>query len=272
MNKTPDILIKILQRKAEEVTERNLIHPLAELKKQTAETPVSRGFAQALQAKIQQGKAGVIAEIKKASPSKGVLRENFNPAAIAQSYEKSGAACLSVLTDKDFFQGNEAYLKQAHESCQLPILRKDFTIDPYQIYEAKILKADCILLIVAALNDQQLIDFLKLTHQLEMDALIEVHNATELQRALQLIPLHAEDRIPLLGINNRNLHTFETSLETTIKLLNQIHDPCIIVTESGIHNKQHVNLMLDHGISTFLVGEAFMRAEDPGACLEELFF
>lgn len=228
-----------------------------------AASPV-RPFVGAIEDKIRQGKAAVIAEIKKASPSKGVLREDFRPAEIAQSYEQHGAACLSVLTDRDFFQGGEEYLIEARAACQLPVIRKDFIIDPYQVVEARAIGADCILLIVAALEDAQMQELMRLAHELGMDVLVEVHDAEELQRALRL-----DTR--LIGINNRNLRTFETSLNTTLDLLDQITNDRIVVTESGILKPEDVKLMRDHQVNAFLVGEAFMRADDPGAELAKLF-
>lgn len=264
MSDTPDILKKIINRKLEEVEERCALVSLPDIKKRAKQATAPRSFVYALQRKIQAGQAAVIAEIKKASPSKGVMRENFVPAEIAESYEKGGAACLSVLTDVDFFQGSDAYLKQAREVCSLPVLRKEFIIDPYQVYEARGMGADCILLIVACLTDEQLKELSALAIELEMDVLVEVHDAEELQRALPL-------DLPMIGINNRNLRTFETSLETTIELLKQIPDDCIVVTESGIHNKEDVALMQQHNVNAFLVGEAFMRADEPGEKLAELF-
>ena len=264
MSNTPDILKKIIKRKLEEVEERRALVSLLDIKKRANSAAAPRSFVYALQRKIQAGQAAVIAEIKKASPSKGVMRENFNPAEIASSYEKGGAACLSVLTDIDFFQGSDAYLKQAREVCALPVLRKEFIIDPYQVYEARGMGADCILLIVACLTDEQLKELSDLAIELEMDVLVEVHDAEELKRALPL-------GLPMIGINNRNLRTFETSLQTTIDLLKQIPDDCIVVTESGIHNKDDVKLMQQHNVNAFLVGEAFMRADDPGEKLAELF-
>ncbi|HEB63453.1 MAG TPA: indole-3-glycerol phosphate synthase TrpC [Gammaproteobacteria bacterium] len=264
MNNPPDILKKILNRKHEEVAERSKKTSIDNLKKQIAIAPKIRGFVDAIRNKITQGKSAVIAEIKKASPSKGLLRENFEPAEIATSYETGGAACLSVLTDADFFQGSEEYLKQARAACKLPVIRKDFIIDPYQVYEARAIGADAILLIVSALNDTKMQELNELAHQLGMDVLVEIHDQAELQRALQL-------NIPLLGINNRNLRTFETSLNTTLDLLDQIPDDRIVVTESGIHSAQDVKLMRDHNVNAFLVGEAFMRTENPGKTLAELF-
>jgi len=223
-----------------------------------------RGFIQSIQQKITFGKAGVIAEIKKASPSKGVLRENFQPAQIAQSYEKNGAACLSVLTDKDYFQGDNAYLQAARVACGIPALRKDFTIDPYQIYEARAIGADAILLIVACLELNQMKELEACAHDMGLDVLVEVHNAPELEQALEL-------KTPLLGINNRNLKTFEVTLQTTLSLLSMVPAGKTLVTESGIMTRADVQLMRDHQINAFLVGEAFMRADDPGAALGELF-
>lgn len=264
MNKTPDILQKILQRKAEEVAERSQRLPLAELMAQVASAPALRDFVGAIEHKIGEGKSAVIAEIKKASPSKGVMREDFRPADIARSYETGGAACLSVLTDVDFFQGADEYLQQAREACQLPVLRKDFMIDAYQVYEARHMGADCILLIVAALDDARMQALAATAEQLGMAVLVEVHDAEELQRALQL-------DTPLIGINNRNLRTFETRLETTLELLESIPDNRIVVTESGIHVSADVALMRKNNVNTFLVGEAFMKADEPGEKLAELF-
>lgn len=267
MSDTPDILKKIIKRKLVEVEEHRALVSLPDIKKRANADNIAtapRSFVYALQRKIQAGQPAVIAEIKKASPSKGVIRENFVPSEIAMSYEKGGATCLSVLTDVDFFQGSDIYLKQAREVCSLPVLRKEFIIDPYQVYEARGMGADCILLIVACLTDTQLKELTELAHSLEMDVLVEVHDAEELKRALPL-------ELPMIGINNRNLRTFETSLQTTIDLLKQIPDDCIVVTESGIHNKEDVALMQQHNVNAFLVGEAFMRAEDPGEKLAELF-
>ncbi len=261
----PDILQKILRRKVEEVVERSAKLSSRELAKQAEAIAPARGFVHAIENKIRQGQAAVIAEVKKASPSKGLLRENFHPAEIANSYENGGAACLSVLTDADFFQGSEEYLKQAREACNIPVLRKDFIIDPYQVYEARAIGADCILLIVAALGDVMLVELSQLAHHLGMDVLVEVHDAQELERALDL-PLK------LIGINNRNLRTFETSLQTTIDLLADIPDGKVVVTESGIHSAEDVKLMRDHKVNAFLVGEAFMRAPEPGQALSSLFF
>ena len=265
MSDTPDILNRINARKQEEIAQCKKSLPLDQLKALLHNQEAPRGFTDALAAKIDSGKAAVIAEIKKASPSKGVLREDFDPAAIAASYESGGAACISVLTDRDFFQGSEAYLKEARAACSLPVIRKDFIIDDYQVYEARAMGGDCILLIAASLDDQQLKNLNDLAHSLGMDVLVEVHDAAELERALQL-----PNR--LVGINNRNLRTFEVSLETTLELLKQIPDDRIVVTESGIHVADDVKLMRNNAVNAFLVGEAFMRADDPGAKLTELFY
>ncbi len=264
MNNTPDILKKIVARKSEEIAERLQNTSLDQLQDALPNTSSCRGFVNAIANKISAGKPGVIAEIKKASPSKGVIREDFRPAEIAESYERAGAACLSVLTDIDFFQGADTYLQQARAACSLPVIRKDFIIDPYQVFEARTLGADCILLIAACLNDRQMQELNGLAHDLGMDVLIEIHDAEELQRALPL-----GNR--LIGINNRNLRTFEVSLITTIELLGQIPDDHIVVTESGIHTPQDVAYMRENQVNSFLVGEAFMRADDPGAKLTELF-
>jgi len=264
MTDTPDILTRILDRKREEVAERKQQVPSSKLEIRIQSADPVRGFIKALQAKIAEGKPAVIAEIKKASPSKGVLREDFDPVEIAESYAANGAACLSVLTDIDFFQGSDEYLKQARGACELPVLRKDFVVDPYQIYEARALGSDCVLLIVSALNDKQLSDLYGLTKRLGMDALVEVHDARELDRALKL-------DLPMIGINNRNLHTFETSLNTTFDLLDQIPEDCLVVTESGILKAADVQLMQRHNVHCFLVGEAFMREDEPGSKLAELF-
>jgi len=223
-----------------------------------------RGFIQSIQEKIAAGQAGVITEIKKASPSKGILRENFMPAEIAKSYEKHGAACLSVLTDVNYFQGSNDYLQQARAACSIPVLRKDFTIDPYQIYEARAIGADAILLIVACLELSQMKELEACAHELGLDVLVEVHNAPELEQALEL-------KTPLLGINNRNLKTFEVTLQTTLSLLSMVPSNKTLVTESGILSRADVQLMRANQINAFLVGEAFMRASDPGAALSDLF-
>ena len=259
-----DILKTILSRKTEEIAERSRRVSLRVLRERAATAESIRNFAGALRAKLSAGLPAVIAEIKKASPSKGLLREDFDPPAIARSYERHGAACLSVLTDADFFQGCEAYLQQARAACGLPVLRKDFIIDPYQVYEARVIGADCILLIVAALDDSALRELAQLAAELHMDVLVEVHDAGELQRALAL-------NTPLIGINNRNLRSFETRLETTLDLLEHIPADCIVITESGIHSRDDVALLRGRGVNAFLVGEAFMRAPDPGEALAKLF-
>ncbi len=264
MTDTPDILKKILARKAEEVTNRKQRTSLDSLKEIASGMENPRGFAAALQSKAQSKKPAIIAEIKKASPSKGVIRENFKPLEIAQDYAMNGATCLSILTDKDFFQGSEAYLQMARNACPLPVLRKDFMIDPYQIHESRALGADCILLIVAALENQQMHELAETAEELGMDVLVETHNEEELKRALTL-------NTKLIGINNRNLRTFETSLQTTLELKKKIPEDCLIITESGIHTREDVQKMLDNHIYTFLVGEAFMRADSPGAKMRELF-
>jgi indole-3-glycerol phosphate synthase len=263
-NTIPDILKKIISRKIEEIAARKQDCALPEMRQRAKAADAVRGFADAIKAKIAAGDFAVIAEIKKASPSKGVMRENFHPADIAASYEKAGAACISVLTDADFFQGSEDFLQEARAACSLPVIRKDFIIDPYQVYESRAIGADCILLIVAALNDVQLTELSSLARELNMDVLVEVHDAEELERAMPL-------KLPLIGINNRNLRTFEVSLQNTLDLLKQIPGDRIVVTESAIHNKEDVALMRENAVNAFLVGEAFMRAEDPGVELARLF-
>ncbi|MEN8170323.1 MAG: indole-3-glycerol phosphate synthase TrpC [Pseudomonadota bacterium] len=264
MSDTPDILKKIVARKHQEITERSQKVSIDELKSRLDGASPARGFVDAIRAKISAGQAGVIAEIKKASPSKGVMRENFIPAEIAQSYERGGAACLSVLTDIDFFQGADEYLQQARAACTLPVIRKDFIIDPYQVVEARVMGADCILLIVACLEDGPMRELAELATSLGMDVLVEVHDEEELARSLPL-------NLPLVGINNRNLRTFETSLGTTLRMLDQIPEGRIVVTESGIHTPEDVRLMRENSVNAFLVGEAFMRADEPGERLAELF-
>jgi len=261
---TPDILKKILSRKWEEISERSKNISIQEMKEKAEVADPVRGFLTAIERKIAVGQSAVIAEIKKASPSKGLLREVFDPVAIAKSYAEAGAACLSVLTDHDFFQGSEDYLQQARAACNLPVIRKDFIIDPYQVYEARAINADCILLIVAALNDETLYELTETAHELSMDVLMEVHDMDELRRALKL-------PVKLVGINNRNLRTFETTLDTTINLLIEIPDDRLVVTESAIHSRDDVNRMRKANVNAFLVGEAFMRAENPGKALTELF-
>ena len=264
MSGTPDILHRILARKAEEVAERRARLDLPEVIARLADLPQPRPFHKRLQQVMAEGRAAVIAEIKRASPSKGLLRDPFHPAQIAQSYAAGGAACLSVLTDHDFFQGHEDDLREARAACTLPALRKDFIIDPYQVHEARLIGADAILLIVAALEDARLRELAQLATELHLDVLVEVHDGDELERALAL-------KLPLIGINNRNLRSFETRLDTTLKLLARIPSDRLVVTESGIHSPADVALMREHGVSAFLVGEAFMRAADPGAKLAELF-
>jgi indole-3-glycerol phosphate synthase len=261
---TPDILKKIVARKLEEIAERSQKVSIDALQAQLDGASPPRGFVASIRARIAAGQAGVIAEIKKASPSKGVMRENFVPGQIAKSYEKGGAACLSVLTDIDFFQGADEYLKQARAACSLPVIRKDFIIDPYQVVEARVMGADCILLIVSCLEDAQMKTLTELAISLGMDVLVEVHDEAELARSLPL-------NLPLVGINNRNLRTFETSLDTTLRMLDQIPEGRIVVTESGIHTREDVKLMRENSVNAFLVGEAFMRADEPGEKLAELF-
>ncbi|MDQ8033851.1 indole-3-glycerol-phosphate synthase [Bordetella genomosp. 1] len=258
-----DILAKILAIKAEEVATARQLRSESELLREAQARQDVRGFAQAIEDKIAAGKPGVIAEIKKASPSKGVLRENFDPAAIASSYAAHGAACLSVLTDVQFFQGSHDNLRRARAACPLPVLRKDFIIDPYQIISARAMGADCVLLIVAALSPTQLREYEQVAFDLGLDVLVEVHDAAELEVALTL-------NTPLLGINNRNLRTFETSLQNTLDLLPRIPAGKRVVTESGILTPEDVKLMRDHEVDAFLVGEAFMRAPDPGVELARI--
>jgi len=260
-----DILQRILARKAEEIAERSATLPLAALASRIEDLPPTRGFAAAIEDKLAAGLPAVIAEVKKASPSKGVIRADFDPAAIARSYQAGGAACLSVLTDRDFFQGSEAYLEQARAACALPVLRKDFVIDPYQVYEARAIGADCILLIVAALDDATLLELSLLAAELDLDVLCEVHDGEELERALAL-------PVPLIGVNNRNLRTFETTLDISLALKARMaDDDRILVAESGIHTREDVARLRAADIHAFLVGEAFMRADDPGQALGRLF-
>ena len=260
-----DILDKIVAVKHQEVTAAKKRRPLEVVRADAESRVLTRDFVAALRAKIAAGLPAVIAEVKKASPSKGVLREDFIPADIAQSYAEYGAACLSVLTDVQFFQGSVDALKQARASCHLPVLRKDFMVDAYQIYESRAMGADCILLIAACLDDARMRDFEAIAQGLGMAVLVEVHDATEMGRALQLAT-------PLIGVNNRNLKTFEVSLDTTLALRAQVGPERIIVTESGIRSREDVLRMGAAGVSTFLVGEAFMRAPEPGQALAELFF
>jgi len=265
MTNTPDILKRIIKRKAQEIDERVKNKSIEQVIEQAKDASPVRGFVDSMKARLAKNEPAIIAEIKKASPSKGLIREDFIPAEIAKSYEEGGASCISVLTDIDFFKGSDLYLKQARSACNLPVIRKDFIIDPYQVYEARAMGADCILLIVAVLDNMKLNQLYSLARALGMDVLIEVHDEEELLRSL---PLGAD----LVGINNRNLRNFDTSLHTTIDLLPQIPDGRIVVTESGIHNAEDVTLMRENDVNAFLVGEAFMRADDPGAALKKLFF
>ena len=259
-----DILDKIVAVKHQEVAAAQKRKPLDLVRADAESRVLTRDFVAALRAKIAAGLPAVIAEVKKASPSKGVLRAEFIPADIAQSYAEHGAACLSVLTDVQFFQGSVDYLKQARASCQLPVLRKDFMVDPYQVYEARVMGADCILLIAACLDDAQMKDMEAVARSLDMAVLVEVHDAEELTRALKL-------KTPLVGINNRNLRTFEVSLDTTLGMLKDVPADRILVTESGILSGADVQKMREAHVNAFLVGEAFMRAPDPGVALAELF-
>ncbi len=262
---TPDILKNILAYKTEYVDHVKNKASLDELKHRADDSEARRGFTSSLLKTIEAGRPGIIAEIKKASPSKGIIRENFNPTDIAKSYADGGACCLSVLTDIQFFQGSDDYLKQAHAACELPIIRKDFMIDPYQVYEAKVIGADAILIIVSALSDMQMQDLVGVSTEIGLDVLVEVHDREELERGMML-------RTPLIGINNRDLHTFETDLNTTLDLLTDVFHDRTVVTESGIHTQNDIKLMRKNNVNAFLVGEAFMKAEDPGAELKDLFF
>ncbi len=259
------ILDRILARKREEIGARRQRGPITELMARANDLPPCRGFAQAMRARVDRGDAAVIAEIKKASPSKGVIREDFDPAAIAASYAGAGASCLSVLTDRDFFQGSEAFLQQARAACELPVLRKDFIIDPWQVWESRLIGADCILLIVAALDDARLQELAELAAALGLDVLVEVHDEAELERALA-VPA------ALIGVNNRNLHSFETTIETSLALRAKVPGRRLLVSESGIASPADVARLQAAGIHAFLVGEAFMRQPDPGAELRRLFF
>ncbi|MEM0953671.1 MAG: indole-3-glycerol phosphate synthase TrpC [Pseudomonadota bacterium] len=259
---TATILQEIISRKWIEIGERKRYRSLSSLEAELRGREPPRGFERAIQ---QRPGPAVIAEAKRASPSKGVIREDFDPAAIAKSYETGGATCLSVLTDVDFFQGSDAYLMAARDACSLPVIRKDFIVDPYQVVEARALGADCILLIASALEERQMADLSAAAHDFAMDVLVEVHDREELERAIAL-----GNR--LVGINNRDLNTFETRLETTWELLPHIPDDRIVVTESGIHTRDDVLAMQERGVNAFLVGEAFMRADEPGEQLRALFF
>ena len=264
-NATPTILERILERKDEEVASRRREVSEQALLARAREQDAPRGFVISLAERIRDGDAAVIAEVKKASPSKGLIREDFRPAEIAAQYARGGAACLSVLTDADFFQGHEDYLIAAREACSLPVIRKDFIVHGYQVSEARAIGADCILLIVAALEDAQMRDLHQQAGELGMDVLVEVHDAQELERALAL-------DLDLVGINNRDLHTFNTRLETTLELLPRIPPEVTVITESGIHSRDDVLRMRENDVHGFLVGEAFMREEDPGEALRRLFF
>lgn len=261
---TPGILDRILSCKKEELMVRKNQTSLEDLRVRVVDSDPPRNFYKAIAAKIDNSEPAVIAEIKKASPSKGIIRQDYDPAWIAKSYSEGGATCLSVLTDVEFFQGSDEHLKLARGACSLPILRKDFIIDPYQVYEGRVIGADCILLIVAALTDLQLQELAGVTHELGMDVLIEVHNREELERGMRL-------RTPLIGINNRDLNTFKTDLDTTINLLTDLFPDRIVITESGIHTREQVALMQKNNVNAFLVGEAFMSADNPGERLKELF-
>lgn len=259
-----NILDTIIATKFAEIQASQKIKSLDQLKDEVINASQPRGFVKAIETQLKKNKAAVIAEIKKASPSKGIIREDFHPQEIAISYEKGGATCLSVLTDQKYFQGSPEYLKEARAACSIPVLRKDFMVDSYQIYEARAMGADCILLIVAALPFDLMQELEETATYLDMNVLVEVHNQEELDLALQL-------KTPLLGINNRNLKTFDVSLNTTFELIKNIDNDKIVVTESGIFTSHDVKLMQEHHVNTFLIGEAFMRASDPGHALKTLF-
>ena len=259
-----DILKRILAVKAEEVAAGAAARPLRSLRAEVEHLDAPRDFVGALKAAVSEGRPGVIAEIKKASPSQGVIRHAFDPTAIASSYAAAGASCLSILTDRQFFHGNPAYLEQGRRACTLPVLRKDFLIDPWQVYESRLMGADCILLIVRALGDAQMAELVGTATDLGMDALLEVHDDEELERALALKP-------PFVGINNRDLKSFHTDPGITLGLLPRVPADCLVVTESGIKCREDVQRMRSHGVHGFLIGETFMRAEDPGSKLTELF-
>ena len=260
---TTDILATILEYKREWIAARKAVAPLAQLEQQIRDTAPSPGFYRSVRSAIDNGRPAVIAEIKKASPSKGIIRRDFDPAGIAEAYANAGAVCLSVLTDEKFFQGSDRHLELVKAVTRLPLLRKDFIIDPYQVYEAKAIGADCILLIVAALDDVRLQELAATAADIGLDVLVEVHNREELERGLLL-------RTPLIGINNRNLHTFETSLQTTLGLLPDVFPDRTVVTESGIHSRADIALMRSRDVHAFLIGEALLRADDPGAELRAL--
>ena len=265
MSTGSDILDQIMRHKAVEVNASKVNRPLAQLRAHNQRAEPCRGFVESLLSQVAKGDSAVIAEVKKASPSRGIIRPNFDPVAIAESYQQHGATCLSVLTDSEFFHGSSAYFSAVRNVVSLPMLRKDFILDPYQIEESRMMGADCILLIVAALEDGLMQDLALHAQQLGMDVLVEVHDQSELERGLKLA-------LPMIGINNRNLRNFETSLHNTLNLLNHIPEDILVVTESGIHTTEDIQLMRDHGVSSFLVGEAFMRAENPGQQLAELFY
>lgn len=263
LSDTPTVLRRICDRKLEEIQERKTTRSVEALKDEARAQSAPRGFIDSLRMRVSAGEPAVIAEVKKASPSKGVIREHFNPAELAKSYESGGATCLSVLTDIDFFQGADEYLLAARAACQLPAIRKDFTLDSYQIWESRALGADAILLIVACLDDAQLADLYAEAREAHLDVLVEVHDRVELERALTL-------DLDLVGINNRDLHTFDTSLQTTLDLLSEVPAGVTVVTESGLHTAADMKLMLNQGVSTFLIGESFMRQPSPGDALSNM--
>ncbi|MDX1695302.1 MAG: indole-3-glycerol phosphate synthase TrpC [Ketobacteraceae bacterium] len=265
MKQPPTVLRKIVARKFEEIEERRRRRSEQALLSEAKLAEPVRGFTAALEARLAEQLPAIIAEVKKASPSKGVIREDFDPVMIARAYEEAGAACMSVLTDRDFFQGHEDYLVAARKACSLPVIRKDFIVDTYQVAEARTISADCILLIVACLEDARMQELAHCAAELGMDVLVEVHDEKELERALTL-------KTPLVGINNRNLHTFETSLDTTYRLLPEVPSGRIVITESGIHSQKDVKEMRSRGVNSFLVGEAFMRQDDPAEALKSMFF
>ena len=263
LSDTPTVLRRICDRKLEEIQERKTTRSVEALKDEALAQSAPRGFIDSLRLRVSAGEPAVIAEVKKASPSKGVIREHFDPAELAKSYESGGATCLSVLTDIDFFQGADEYLLAARAACQLPAIRKDFTLDSYQIWESRALGADAILLIVACLDDAQLADLYAEAREAHLDVLVEVHDRVELERALTL-------DLDLVGINNRDLHTFDTSLQTTLDLLSEVPSGVTVVTESGLHTAADMKLMLNQGVSTFLIGESFMRQPSPGDALSNM--
>ncbi len=263
LSDTPTVLRRICDRKLEEIQERKTTRSVEALKDEALAQSAPRGFIDSLRMRVSAGEPAVIAEVKKASPSKGVIREHFDPAELAKSYESGGATCLSVLTDIDFFQGADEYLLAARAACQLPAIRKDFTLDSYQIWESRALGADAILLIVACLDDAQLADLYAEAREAHLDVLVEVHDRVELERALTL-------DLDLVGINNRDLHTFDTSLQTTLDLLSEVPAGVTVVTESGLHTAADMKLMLNQGVSTFLIGESFMRQPSPGDALSTM--